>query len=666
MNFRLLTNSGLQFATSPSEKRGIVLSNQISLIISGLSILLFFAYEHWYGWNVVTAAIPLVGLLCLLTIVLNRKGYHALSRVWTSLAIPILATVISIYAKSIYYQQQQELDYFTFRFLILSCCVLPFVLFSLKEQKLLFLTALFGLSILILHDPLHAAFDVGYHQNDLIFLATSSYYFTNVVIGITYCIMIAALLFLKAISEKNENKNITLINELNKANNELLEKNSEIEAQRIELIAQSEVLNANQKKLLETYAQIEKHKNLLYKENKNLTAELLEKNADLIETNTELIKHNNELSQFSFTVSHNLRGPVASLLGLNQLIAIDKFEEEDKVILNHIKSSIVQLDSIIQDLSKIIDIRHDIFKIRQKISLDEEIKALKKTFDKEIRTHHVKLDCDFNNCPEIYSVKPMLYSILYNLIGNSIKYRSPERRSEISITAHNGSEHFIIHVKDNGLGIDVDRHKENLFKLYKRFNYHTEGKGLGLYLVKLQCEALGGYIDVKSELNKFTAFTVYLRKPENIQMQVLYDEKHAKIFYDAKMNTTGVKWFGPVSSENYKSVFTKCLDFLKFYNTPSWLSDISEQGPIDPVVQQWMFTTILPEAARNGLKRIAGVRSDAYEPAVIEYVKGIQATIASLNLKHSFFPSFEEAANWIMEENEKASINTELGDGTTH
>jgi len=480
---------------------------------------------------------------------------------------------------------------------------------------------------------------------------------------LTYCVMVGAVMFLKWVSEKNENKNIELITELNRAYQELVEKNAEIEAQSIELTAQSEVLHNNQQKLLETYQEIEQHKNFLSYQNESLTSELVEKNKDLTFTNTELIKHNNELRQFSYTVSHNLRGPVASLLGLNRLIDVQQLDDNNRTVIRHFRDAIAQLDTIIHDLGKIIDIRHDIFKIRQKINLEKEIKEIKKVLKKEIDTHHIKIHYDFSNCPDIYSVKPMVHSILYNLISNSIKYRSLDRHAEITLTAYEDNQHFIVSVKDNGLGIDLNRNKENLFKLYKRFHYHTEGKGLGLYLVKLQCEALGGNVQVDSELNKFTTFVVHLRKPENIQMQLLYNESHARIFYDAKINSTGVKWHGPVSSEQYHKVFNKCIEFLKAYNTPSWISDISDQGPISSADQQWMFNTILTEAARSGLRRIAAIRPDAGNIKGNEYLEGIKNAIARLGIDQAYFKNFEEAFNWIMEENEKAAIKNEVENG---
>jgi len=468
--------------------------------------------------------------------------------------------------------------------------------------------------------------------------------------------MVGAIFFLKWVSEKNENKSIELIADLNDVNNELVEKNAEIEAQSMEILAQSEVLNENQQKLIKAYAEIERRKNFLSKENQTLTTELIDKNAELVETNTELIKHNNELRQFSYTVSHNLRGPVARLLGLSNLIESIQLKSEDQAILDHIKTSVHQLDMIIHDLGKIIDIRHDIFKIRQQINLDDEIGQIKRILEKEIETHRVKINCDFGNCAVIYSVKPMVHSILYNLVSNSIKYRSLEQLPEITITSQEGAEHFIIQVRDNGLGIDLARHKDELFKLYKRFNYHTEGKGLGLYLVKLQCEALGGYINVKSELNNYTAFTVYLSKPRNITRQILHDDKHATIFYDAQLNAMGVTWNAPTESAQYRWMFMKCVEFLTAYHTPNWLSDITNQGVVADDDRQWMITSILPEAAQLGLRRIAVITPVEREQ---NYVNNIQRAFAGLKIEQAYFKSIPEATQWICTENEKVAIKND-------
>jgi signal transduction histidine kinase len=648
-----LLNAGTGFALTPSAKRGVELSNAIGLILFTLSLFTGLSYFVWYSWNVVTFAIPLLGIAALLTVFLNSIGQINLSRAWISIGPPLLVTSLSIYSKQVYYDHQQELDYFTFRIVVLGSCVIPWIIFSLEEKAPLFVCAGIGISILLAHDPLHYVFGVPYQQDKLKVL---NYYFTNVVVFITYWIVIGSLLFLKWVSEQNEDRNIDLINELNKANKALLERSAEIEAQSVEIQEQTDILYANQNQLIEANHLIEEQRKLLFNKNQSLESELIEKNTHLTEANTELIKHNNELRQFSYTVSHNLRGPVASLLGLLELLNPKQLQDNDRLIVDHIKTSTKNLDQIIKDLNKIIDIRHEIFKIRQKIDLESELEEIATMMKRELELNNVVLNKDVLTCRYIYSIKPMVNSIIYNLMSNAVKYRSSERQPVIDVSAKEDDRFYIIEVRDNGLGIDIKQNQESLFRLYKRFHFHTDGKGLGLYLVKLQCESLGGSIEVESEINRYSKFTVRLQKPVNIDRQLLYEAEHAEIFFDAKVNATGVIWKRNVTSEQYRIVFKKCLEFVHSYNTPNYISDMSNQGPITHEDQRWMFEDILPHAIENGLKKIAAVRPDITNPVVIDYLNGINENVKRLGAEQRFFTSIDDAFEWIRSENENATI----------
>jgi signal transduction histidine kinase len=646
--FRSLISCGSIHSKSTAEKRGIILSNSIGLVLFMSCLILFVMYYVWYDWNFVTFAIPVIGFSCLAVIPLNHKGYNDTARIWISMVIPLVTTFLSIYSKILYYDHQQELDYFTFRIVVLGSCIIPWVLFALKEKKYLITCSLLGFLLLMAYDPLHAAFGVPYQQDKIKLM---NYYFTNIVIFLVYWALMAHIIFLKSLSENSESKNAELIKQLNEANESLLLKNAEIQLKNAEIVEQSNVLQMNQDKLWDANQIIEGQKKQLVLKNQSLESELVEANNILTETNSELIKHNNELRQFSFSVSHNLRGPVASLLGLIGLIDPKSMTGENAEILKHIQASTENLDCIIKDLIKIIDIRQDIFQIRQKIFLEEEFKAIHDMLENEIYTHHVEFRNDFSKCEIIYSVKPMIHSILYNLISNSIKYRSLDQLPVIQISSEVHDGHFEVSIQDNGLGIDLNTHKQDIFKLYRRFHRHVEGRGLGLYLVKLQCEALGGTIQVESELNKFTRFRLNLPKPENLQMQVLLNEPYARINFDATTNSTGVTWYGPVTSEQYRKVFSKALEFLTAYNTPTWVSNISRQGHIDKVDQMWMLTTILPEAARNGLRRIAFIQPLENDFLTQDYVDAIEANISKFGIRYKSFRSEVESIEWIQNEN---------------
>ena len=648
--FKFLIFCGTLQSKSAPEKRGIVLSNSLGLVLFLACMILFVMYYIWYDWNFVTFAIPAIGISCLAVIPLNSKGYNDTARIWISMVIPLITTVLSIYSKILYYDHQQELDYFTFRIVILGSCIIPWVLFSLQEKKYLITCSLFGFLLLMGYDPLHSAFGVPYQQDKL---KVMNYYFTNIVIFLVYWALMAHIIFLKKLSESSENKNAVLIKQLNDANENLLLKNAEIQLKNAEIVEQSNILQMNQDRLWDANQIIEGQRKQLLLKNLSLQSELVEANNILTETNTELIKHNNELRQFSFSVSHNLRGPVASLLGLIALVDSKSMTGENAEIFRHIQASTENLDTIIKDLIKIIDIRQDIFQIRQKVALEEEFKAVHDILENEIYTHHVEFRTDFSRCEIIYSVKPMIHSILYNLISNSIKYRSLDQLPVVEISTDEYDDHFLLTVKDNGLGIDLNTHKDDLFKLYRRFHRHVEGRGLGLYLVKLQCEALGGTIQVESELNKFTQFTLRLPKPENLQRQILLDEPYAKIIFDATTNSTGVTWQGPVTSEQYRKVFSKALEFLAAYNTPTWVSNISHQGHVDKDDQFWMLTTILPEAAKNGLKRIAAIQPFESDLTTQDYLDAIEANISKFGIRYKSFRSEQETIEWIHGENVK-------------
>lgn len=642
--------TGYHYGAYPSAKRGIVISNAIGIIIFSISLVLGILYYFWFKINLVTVSIPIIGLLCLSTTLINHFGYTKISRLWISLLIPVIVTILSVSSKIKYPATQQELDFFTYRFIILATCTFPWILFSFKERNFLVLTSILGFTIIMMYDPIHAYFDVPYSFDSS---KNKVYQFTNIVVLFSYCILTSAVAFLKWVSERSESKNLVLIKELNNANNTLVAKNQEINKHTQDLEVQSIILQKNQEQLQDAYNTIHAQKLKLQTKNDSLEQELIEKNQDLSDTNAELIKHNNELRQFSYTISHNLRGPIASLLGLINLLRPQALSDDSLEIIDHIKMSSLRLDAIIKDLNKIIDIRHDIFHIRQKVNLNTEINEVVAILKREIDQYQVSIIRNLSNCPALYSVKPMVHSILYNLISNAIKYKSTERSPVIEINVSEDSTYYKIEIRDNGLGIDIERNHENLFKLYKRFHTHTEGKGLGLYLVKLQAESLGGLVTVKSELNKYTQFTVLLKKPENVQRQVLMKEHYAEIFFDASLNTTGVVWHGPVTTIQYKNTFRKCLEFVKAYNTPNYLADVSSQGPIEKADQLWMITEILPEASRNGLRCIALVRPDANNELVREYLDSINEELQRLAITQKYFQTQEEAEQWIESENIK-------------
>lgn len=233
---------------------------------------------------------------------------------------------------------------------------------------------------------------------------------------------------------------------------------------------------------------------------------------EMRQVTAELFKQNRELHEFGYIVSHNLRAPVANIKGIAMLMKMEATASEAlNPYLDNLCSSIANLDEVIIDLSKILSSKNRNVEIRlEPLDLHEIIQHVKKEmFEK---AQHINFKLSITGGPFIIaSYQVYLYSIFFNLISNSIKYRQAAPL-EVDIDIDQTGTSVTITYKDNGSGIDLGRYKEEIFKPYKGFHATIKGKGLGLFLIKNYIEALGGSIDVESELGNGTTYLIVLPK----------------------------------------------------------------------------------------------------------------------------------------------------------
>lgn len=240
---------------------------------------------------------------------------------------------------------------------------------------------------------------------------------------------------------------------------------------------------------------------------------LKELNKSLRAHTRELVTANKGLEQFSYIVSHNLRAPVANILGLSELLQHSEYSlKVRETFIDEIFSNVERLDNVITDLNSILQAKIDIKAKKEKIDLHELINGIKTSIQHLIQEEEAEIKCNFQETPTITTVKSYLHSILYNLIVNSIKYRNPEIHPIIEISTIRKGKFIIISFKDNGIGIDLSSNRDQIFNLYKRFHHHIEGKGMGLFMVKTQVEMLGGKITVESQVKRGTTFTIVLKE----------------------------------------------------------------------------------------------------------------------------------------------------------
>jgi PAS domain S-box-containing protein len=222
----------------------------------------------------------------------------------------------------------------------------------------------------------------------------------------------------------------------------------------------------------------------------------------------ELLRSNADLKQFSFITSHNLRAPLSNITGLLNIIDYSTLDSYNKQMIDMLDISSRQLQQTIDDLSKILVIKNNVNVEISSIDLEEVINDVKKSFINTLNDVCADIVTDFK-VRTIDFNRTYLQSILVNLVSNSIKYQSPRRSLLITVSSQTDEKgNVIFKFADNGSGIDLGRHKEKVFGLYQRFHDSLEGHGLGLFIIKSQIVALGGSIDVESELEGGTTFII--------------------------------------------------------------------------------------------------------------------------------------------------------------
>jgi signal transduction histidine kinase len=304
--------------------------------------------------------------------------------------------------------------------------------------------------------------------------------------------------------------------------NEILAQNEEISAQYEEITTHNEQLQLHQReierqrseleertsRLTEAYETIERQHLIIQERNKELSDEISEQNRDLRKANLELIEQNSKLEQFGYIISHNFRGPMARIIGLSHLLKTQVNEQDRANIIDLMVKSTNDFDSVFKDLSLILSIQKLNTDVFMRIALDDVMEKVIGMLESEITATEAEVLFDFTQAPVIISLPKYIESIFFNLVSNAIKFRHPDRKPMVIIKSSVVGSQIFVSVTDNALGIDLERYGNAVFNLYKRFHFHVEGKGLGLYLVRTQVEALGGKIWIDSKPETGSVFRI--------------------------------------------------------------------------------------------------------------------------------------------------------------
>jgi signal transduction histidine kinase len=227
--------------------------------------------------------------------------------------------------------------------------------------------------------------------------------------------------------------------------------------------------------------------------------------------NAELKKINKELDSFVYSVSHNLRAPLMSVLGLLDLAKNENHATNESLdqYFSMMESSIHKLDETVKE---ILDYSRN---ARQNIMVEQIDlrKIIDDHFDKMQfmpGSQDIERQITVKEKSPYYSDRYRLSVIVNNLVSNAIKYYDSNKDNPfIRINIVVDQTKAIVEFQDNGIGI-AEEYLEKVFDMFFRGTEKNKGAGLGLYIVREAVEKLRGKIDIKSRLGQGTTFTLEL------------------------------------------------------------------------------------------------------------------------------------------------------------
>ncbi|MBC7845329.1 MAG: PAS domain S-box protein [Flavobacterium sp.] len=257
----------------------------------------------------------------------------------------------------------------------------------------------------------------------------------------------------------------------------------------------------------------EKNKEKLELLNKELAFQNEEKEnraAELFTTNTELVKTNRELDRFVYSVSHDLRSPLTSILGLVSFIEEESLEEDTLEHIGMIRNSVNRLDEFIKNIlsySRNNRTGLDIVQIPLQKTATEIVDSLRSIKGAD----DIHFEVDIKEEEPFFSDMLRMNTLLENLISNAIKYhKTGQTNNYIKIVGHSDPEKLFLSISDNGIGIAHEHHNK-IFDMFFRISGNKNGSGIGLYIVKETVQILHGTIQVFSEEGKGTKFNITLK-----------------------------------------------------------------------------------------------------------------------------------------------------------
>ncbi len=258
------------------------------------------------------------------------------------------------------------------------------------------------------------------------------------------------------------------------------------------------------------------------RDQENYTQLLLENAEDLKKQNQALVELNGLLDNLVYSASHDLKTPVVNFKGLISMLRDVKDQPNSEEMVNGILDKLdISSDRFLSTISDLLDVSQvadDAEESKEEIDIRQVVTEVVNEMAYVIESTQAQVDIDTAGASKIFIQEGNLRSVLHNLIGNAIKYAQPGITPKVMVRSHISEGRLAISVTDNGVGIDLEKYKGKLFKMFSRLNNsNADGNGIGLFLVKRTVEKLGGEVAVESRPGAGSTFQILF--PENFIVQ---------------------------------------------------------------------------------------------------------------------------------------------------
>jgi PAS domain S-box-containing protein len=245
---------------------------------------------------------------------------------------------------------------------------------------------------------------------------------------------------------------------------------------------------------------------------KLIEQKILEQNARLQSITADLQRKNEQLEEFTQIVSHNLRSPMGNITSLLTFMENSSSDEDKAQFIKFLKESAANAMTTLDELNEVLKVKQNKNIEKQDLEFEKVFQQVKSMISAKIAETSAEIHSDFKKAPSIQYPHIYLESIFLNLLTNALKYSKPNQKPVIHVKTYYNKKDIILEIKDNGLGINMDRHGHQVFKLQKTFHKHPESRGIGLFMIRNQIETMGGEITIKSQENVGTTLIINFNK----------------------------------------------------------------------------------------------------------------------------------------------------------